>query len=84
MTEFEQRQLKAIREELDRAHATRVTPATNAAVTASPTRYLTFPSCRAHLARTERLAFSGQTANKRGLTLGIIEARRNLSLAQTR
>jgi hypothetical protein len=43
MTEFEQRQLKAIREELDRAHATRVAPATNAAVTASPTRLSSNP-----------------------------------------
>jgi transposase-like protein len=39
MTEFEQRQLRAIREELDRAHVVRMAPATQAAVTASPTRF---------------------------------------------
>jgi len=38
MTEFEQRQLKAIRDELDRAHAERTAPVANANVTASPTR----------------------------------------------
>jgi hypothetical protein len=43
MTVFEQLQLKAIREELDRAHATRVAPATIAAVTASPTRLSSNP-----------------------------------------
>jgi hypothetical protein len=39
MTEFERRQLIAIRNELDRAHAERTAPAVNANVTASPTRY---------------------------------------------
>jgi len=38
MTEFENRQLKAIRDELDRAHAARTAPAAGATVTASPTR----------------------------------------------
>ncbi|MGH6802848.1 MAG: IS256 family transposase [Methyloceanibacter sp.] len=38
MTEFEQRQLKALRDELDRAHAERTAPGVNANVTASPTR----------------------------------------------
>jgi putative transposase len=38
MTEFERRQLIAIRNELDRAHAERTAPAVNANVTASPTR----------------------------------------------
>jgi transposase-like protein len=38
MTEFEQRQLKAIRSELDRAHAERTAPIANQKVTASPTR----------------------------------------------
>lgn len=38
MTEFERRQLKAIRDELDRAHAERTAPVVNANVTASPTR----------------------------------------------
>ena len=38
MTEFEQRQLKAIRDELDRAHAERTAPVANANVTAPPTR----------------------------------------------
>lgn len=38
MTEFEQRQLKALRDELDRAHAQRTAPVVNAKVTASPTR----------------------------------------------
>jgi hypothetical protein len=39
MTEFEQRQLRAIREGLDGAHVVRMAPATQAAVTASPTRF---------------------------------------------
>jgi len=38
MTEFERRQLIAIRNELERAHAERTAPAVNANVTASPTR----------------------------------------------
>jgi putative transposase len=38
MTEFEQRQLTAIRQELDRAHAKRTAPVASANVTASPTR----------------------------------------------
>lgn len=38
MTEFEQRQLTAIREELDRTHAVRTAPVVNANVTASPTQ----------------------------------------------
>ena len=38
MTEFEQRQLSAIRNELDRAHAERTAPVVTANVTASPTR----------------------------------------------
>jgi len=38
MTEFERRQLKAIREELDQAHVERTAPAASAKVTASPTR----------------------------------------------
>ena len=38
MTEFERRQLIAIRNELDRAHAERTAPVVNANVTASPTR----------------------------------------------
>jgi len=38
MTEFEQRQLKAIRDELDRAHTERTAPVVHATVTASPTR----------------------------------------------
>jgi putative transposase len=38
MTEFERRQLKAIRDELDRAHAERTAPAAGAKITASPTR----------------------------------------------
>ena len=37
-TEFERRQLHAIRDELDRAHAERTAPPTTAIVTASPTR----------------------------------------------
>ncbi|MCA1951452.1 MAG: IS256 family transposase [Hyphomicrobiales bacterium] len=37
-TEFEQRQLKAICDELDRAHAERTAPVANAILTASPTR----------------------------------------------
>jgi putative transposase len=37
-TEFELRQMKAIRDELDRAHAERTAPVVNANVTASPTR----------------------------------------------
>ncbi len=37
-TEFERRQLQAIRAELDRAHAERTAPAARATVTASPTR----------------------------------------------
>ncbi|MBK5093734.1 MAG: IS256 family transposase [Actinobacteria bacterium] len=38
MTEFERRQLKAIRDELDRAFAARTAPAAGTTVTASPTR----------------------------------------------
>jgi len=38
MTEFERRQLQAIRGELDSAHAERTAPAASATVTASPTR----------------------------------------------
>jgi hypothetical protein len=38
MTEFECRQLTAIRNELDRVHAERTAPAANANVTASPIR----------------------------------------------
>jgi len=38
MTEFENRQLQAIRDELNRAHAERTAPVMNANVTASPTR----------------------------------------------
>lgn len=38
MTEFERRQLKAIRDELDRAHAGRTAPAAGVKVTASPAR----------------------------------------------
>ena len=38
MSQFEQRQLKAIRVELDHAHAERTAPAVNPSVTASPTR----------------------------------------------
>jgi hypothetical protein len=38
MTEFERRQLTAIRNELNRAHAERTAPVVNANVTASPTR----------------------------------------------
>jgi putative transposase len=38
MTEFERRQLAALRNELDRAHAERTTLAVNATVAASPTR----------------------------------------------
>jgi len=38
MTEFERRQLKAIRDELDRAHAQRTAPVVKTNVTASPTR----------------------------------------------
>ncbi|MFN0192277.1 MAG: hypothetical protein ACKVP5_09925 [Aestuariivirga sp.] len=38
MSQFEQRQLKAIRDELDRDHARRTAPVVNANVTASPTR----------------------------------------------
>jgi transposase-like protein len=38
MTEFERRQLQAIRAELDRAHAERTTPAVSANSTAPPTR----------------------------------------------
>jgi putative transposase len=38
VNEFDSRQLKAIRLELDRAHAERTAPAVNANVTASPTR----------------------------------------------
>jgi len=37
-TEFEQRQLTAIKDELDRAHAERTAPAAGATLTASPTR----------------------------------------------
>jgi hypothetical protein len=38
MTEFERRQLIAIRNELNRAHAERTAPVVNANLTASPTR----------------------------------------------
>ena len=38
MTEFERRQLIAIRNELDRAHAERTAPVVSPNVTASPTR----------------------------------------------
>jgi hypothetical protein len=38
MSEFEQRQLKEIRHELNRAYAERTTPVVKAIVTASPTR----------------------------------------------
>jgi transposase-like protein len=38
ITEFDSRQLKAIRDELDRDHANRTAPVTGANVTASPTR----------------------------------------------
>jgi len=38
MTEFERRQLKAIKEELDRAHTERTKPAVGVNLTASPTR----------------------------------------------
>ncbi len=38
MTEFERRQLKATRDDLDRAHAERTAPAVSRTVTASPTR----------------------------------------------
>jgi putative transposase len=38
VTEFEQRQLSAIRNELDRAHAERTAPATSPNATATPTR----------------------------------------------
>jgi transposase-like protein len=38
MTEFERRQLKAIKEELDQTHVERTAPAVGAKVTASPTR----------------------------------------------
>jgi transposase-like protein len=38
MSEFEQRQLKAIREELDRAHADRIAPAVRTTPSASPVR----------------------------------------------
>jgi transposase-like protein len=38
LTEFERRQLQAIRAELDRAHAERTAPVSGATVTASPTR----------------------------------------------
>ena len=38
MTQFEQRQLKVIRDELDGAHAERTAPAVSPTVTASPTR----------------------------------------------
>jgi len=38
MSQFEQRKLKAIRDELDHAHAERTAPVVNANVTASPTR----------------------------------------------
>jgi transposase-like protein len=43
MTEFEQRQLKAIRDELDRAHAERTASAVSATLTASPTRLSSKP-----------------------------------------
>jgi transposase-like protein len=38
MSEFEQRQLTAIRDQLDHAHAERTSPVVNANVTAAPTR----------------------------------------------
>ena len=38
MSEFERRQLTAIRNELDRAHAERTAPVVNANVSASPAR----------------------------------------------
>lgn len=38
ITEFERRQLKAIRDELDAAHAERTAPAVSPTLTASPTR----------------------------------------------
>ena len=38
ITEFEQRQLKAIRDEIDQDFAARNAPATRATVTAAPTR----------------------------------------------
>ena len=38
MTEFERRQLKAIRDELDRDFTARTAPATSPPITASPTR----------------------------------------------
>lgn len=43
MTEFEQRQLKAIRDELDRAFTAQTAPVTGATVTASPTRLSSSP-----------------------------------------
>ncbi len=43
MTEFEQRQLKAIHNELDSAHAERTAPAVNSTLTASPTRLSSKP-----------------------------------------
>lgn len=43
MTEFEQRQLKAIRDELDSAHAQRTAPAVSPTLTASPTRLSSKP-----------------------------------------
>ena len=43
MTEFEQRQLRAIRDELDGAHAERTAPAVSPTVTASPTRLSSKP-----------------------------------------
>jgi hypothetical protein len=38
ISEFEQRQLKEIRDELNHAYAERTTPVVNAIITASPTR----------------------------------------------
>lgn len=43
MTEFEQRQLKAIRDELEGAHAERTAPAVSPTLTASPARLSSKP-----------------------------------------
>ena len=43
MIEFEQRQLKAIRDEFDDAHAKRTAPAVSSTPTASPTRLSSKP-----------------------------------------
>jgi len=43
MTEFERRQLQAIRDELNRAHAERTAPVASAGATASPTRLSSKP-----------------------------------------